>query len=230
MTKPINETPEQREQRRIRDAEYYIAHREKMLAANKLWRAEHAEEKALKARDYYLTHTEQEKARTANWTLQHKEELPERRKGYHHKTAEQQREYTNQYRASHPELRRKECTKRYALHREQMKASSAKWCSEHPELRRYYGHLYRTLKLTAEGAWYISSELLESRWDYYGRICYLCGAPATATDHVKPLTKGGAEWPCNLRPICRSCNSKKHNKWPFDIAAFRKQIGVTNAW
>jgi 5-methylcytosine-specific restriction endonuclease McrA len=49
---------------------------------------------------------------------------------------------------------------------------------------------------------------------YWGR-CWICGAPATAVDHVKPLTKGGSEWPANLRPICKPCNSTKNDTWPY---------------
>jgi 5-methylcytosine-specific restriction endonuclease McrA len=38
---------------------------------------------------------------------------------------------------------------------------------------------------------------------------------ATEIRHVKPIAKGGAEMLCNLRPICRSCNASKCDKWPY---------------
>lgn len=62
---------------------------------------------------------------------------------------------------------------------------------------------------------------LAQRWLYYGNRCWICRAEATATDHVKPLTKGGAHMLCNLRPICKHCNSSKHNKWPFSVSMVR---------
>lgn len=45
--------------------------------------------------------------------------------------------------------------------------------------------------------------------------CWICGGSATAVDHVKPIAKGGAHALCNLRPICRPCNSRKRDRWPY---------------
>lgn len=43
--------------------------------------------------------------------------------------------------------------------------------------------------------------------------CWMCGGPATAVDHVKPIAKGGADILANLRPVCKPCNSSKGDKW-----------------
>ena len=37
----------------------------------------------------------------------------------------------------------------------------------------------------------------------------MCGTEATAIDHVKPIARGGSNWPANLRPACTPCNSRK---------------------
>ena len=59
---------------------------------------------------------------------------------------------------------------------------------------------------------------VRQRTALFGHLCYLCGIPAQAIDHVKPLSKGGANWPSNLRPICNRCNSLKQAQWPYEPA------------
>lgn len=98
------------------------------------------------------------------------------------------------------------------------RAYSKTWRDTHPERVRALAARRRAHKRNAPGYDYTTTELIKARWDYYGGLCWLCGAPATATDHVKPLAKGGAHWPCNLRPACRSCNSAKKDHWPFSKA------------
>lgn len=72
----------------------------------------------------------------------------------------------------------------------------------------------RGRKVNAPGT--ATPDQIAARWAYYGDKCWMCReAPATATDHVKPLAKGGSNWPANLRPACATCNSKKGSAWPF---------------
>lgn len=59
-------------------------------------------------------------------------------------------------------------------------------------------------------------EQIAARWAYYGGKCWICRtADAQHTDHVKPLAKGGSNWPANLRPACAACNLAKNDRWPF---------------
>lgn len=44
--------------------------------------------------------------------------------------------------------------------------------------------------------------------------CYICGAPATQTDHVVPVARGGTDHPSNLKPICWPCNRAKAASMP----------------
>jgi 5-methylcytosine-specific restriction protein A len=39
--------------------------------------------------------------------------------------------------------------------------------------------------------------------------CRLCGAQATEIDHIVPLKEGGTHDLENLRPLCKSCHSRR---------------------
>ena len=78
----------------------------------------------------------------------------------------------------------------------------------------------QVLEHAAKGA--STTKQRKDRWEVYGSCCYLCGKPAEATDHVVPLAKGGSNWPANLRPICKHCNSTKGSKWPYDFQGARE--------
>ena len=64
-----------------------------------------------------------------------------------------------------------------------------------------------------------TAEQIRGRCELYGETCYICGFPAEAIDHVIPLAAGGTNWPANLRPICKTCNSIKAREWPCDFVA-----------
>lgn len=75
--------------------------------------------------------------------------------------------------------------------------------------------LYHYRKYEAQG--FSTKDQLQARWEYYGGRCWICVNEATEIDHVIPLTKGGTNWPANLKPICRSCNARKSNTWPYPL-------------
>lgn len=61
-----------------------------------------------------------------------------------------------------------------------------------------------------------SSKLTRKVIDVYGPVCWLnlpgCTRVATTKDHVVPYSHGGTDDLENLRPCCRSCNSKRSNR------------------
>lgn len=107
---------------------------------------------------------------------------------------------------------------RYHNNRESRLAASVAWRIQNPEraaqIARVSAAKRYARKLNAPTIPFTPDQLAQ-RWHYYGNKCWVCGEEATATDHVKPLSKGGAHMLSNLRPICKPCNSSKNNKWPY---------------
>lgn len=93
-----------------------------------------------------------------------------------------------------------------------------RWNLRHPEacriLRKAGKALRRARAVLAKG--YADSRQILDRVKMWGGLCWICGDPWQQIDHVKPLNKGGSNWPANLRPICGRCNNFKGAKWPLN--------------
>ena len=101
--------------------------------------------------------------------------------------------------------------------RDRLSQYAREYHKRNPEVARRANRKRRSRQFQAVCVPY-TDEQLAQRWEYYGGNCWICGDKATATDHVKPLSKGGAEMLCNLRPACQPCNSRKRDKWPFKVS------------
>ncbi len=103
--------------------------------------------------------------------------------------------------------------------KEHVRAKWREWERSRRDLTVARTNRRRTLVLGAKGT--ASAEQIQARVDLFGGKCWICCAPSTAIDHVIPLSRNGTNWPSNLRPICKPCNSRKHNKMPKEVTANR---------
>lgn len=53
-------------------------------------------------------------------------------------------------------------------------------------------------------------------WDAYDGRCAYCFGSANSMDHVIPRVRGGTNTKGNVVPACRSCNSRKRHRLPFE--------------
>lgn len=98
-------------------------------------------------------------------------------------------------------------------------AKAKRWKLLHPDRNSFNSRQYEHRKRGAIGI--CTEAQLQARIDLFGRRCYLCGCDWDALpfdkktiDHVIPIIRGGTNWPANLRPACRSCNSSKKDGPP----------------
>ena len=78
----------------------------------------------------------------------------------------------------------------------------------------HYARKRRNLKLGAEGFHTLGEwQTLKAQYNWTCPSCKRKEPEIKLTeDHIVPFTKGGSDNIENIQPLCRSCNSKKHNK------------------
>ncbi len=178
------------------------------------------ENKKALARKYELDHPDKVKLARKAFALSHKEHLQNYKRTWYEKN----REKVLARMAESGRRRRKNFPDR-------VREISSRSNKRHIARRRAAKHRYRSTQANATGAHYTTSEHIRARWAMWGNRCWVCGDVATATDHVKPLNKGGSHWPANLRPICNVCNAKKKDSWPpFDLGTTTKPYSMKKTY
>ena len=106
----------------------------------------------------------------------------------------------------------------YINNKEKVKAKTKEWSKNNKDKRREISRRYaqkrRALILNSEGTftqdeWYKVKQT-------YKNTCLSCGRKEPdvklTADHVKPITRGGANTIDNIQPLCQPCNSSKGTK------------------
>lgn len=109
----------------------------------------------------------------------------------------------------------------YHRHPDRVRASSDAAEAKRPEFYKELARAYASRRRAALRSVLVlpfTVEQLSARMQYYGSRCWMCGVDADTVDHVKPLAAGGPHILANLRPACRSCNSRKADCWPFEVS------------
>ena len=84
------------------------------------------------------------------------------------------------------------------------------YVKRHPERIAHLKARYYARKKNAEGSHTFQEwEDLKIKYD---NKCAICKELKFLTkDHIQPLSKGGSDYIKNIQPLCKNCNSKKHN-------------------
>lgn len=154
-------------------------------------------------RRYYADHQADVRARVKAWRAANRDKVRASHAAY--------------YRANRQRWRDR------PVDRERKRRGDAAYRAAHAfEIRAYQ----LNLRAEREGrAGVVTADQLRARLAYFGERCWICGGEWRDFDHVKPMAKGGTNWPANLRPACPGCNSAKNSQWPIDVGRYREQIG-----
>lgn len=152
---------------------------------------------------------ERKNANGLRWFHKHNKEAlsRQRKRRKRPEVRAKERTYQKQYRKEHPDTTSRLWRKR--------------WKERYPEKVKELARIRanrRSARLRGAGG-NTTPEQLRARVEFYGGLCWMCGKVATEIDHVKPVAKGGAHMPCNLRPACSKCNRGKSDTWPLTKAA-----------
>ncbi len=117
---------------------------------------------------------------------------------------------------AHRAYHRAHGARRYAKDSARILELQRNWMKANPDRKRTYNQRSRLLRGSAPRIPY-TAEQLRAKMEYWGNRCWMCDGPFENVDHVKPLARGGADALMNLRPACRSCNARKHARWPIPL-------------
>lgn len=181
-----------REVARVYEAAYRARNRERIREMDARWRAEHRDQERARYRKRHADNLEKERARS--------------RAHY----------------AANLESERKRSREKARREAPEKKAQRVANYLADPTKNRAKAMRRRALLAGAPGFDTTTVEDIERRWLEFDNKCYYCGVPATTTDHLTPLSRGGTHLPDNLVPACEHCNKSKGAKTEEEFMEYRR--------
>lgn len=182
------------------------------------WARNNPEKARAKDRRRYANNPRR-KAHCAAWKKANPERAKQADRIYAAKNAERIAARKREWILANADRIRAQKQRAYALNKDRVLAACREWRRNNPLKARAAKLARRSREASADGSTYTKAHHIAARWEMFGGKCWICGKPATTTDHVIPLSRGGSHWPSNLRPACLSCNSSKQSKKPSEMPA-----------
>ena len=180
------------------------------------WRSVDRFIKRLLSRDGYDSIcNECRNASSRDWRAKNKERVAELNREFYEANREQRLDYHRQYRQANKgrmrqlmDIFRRENPD---YHRDYMR----QWAQANPDKMRAKDNARRAFKMGKPDSFTAAEwKALKERYNY---TCLRCGRQEPeiklAADHVVPISKGGAGTINNIQPLCKSCNSAKHDNF-----------------
>lgn len=212
------------------------------------YREDNSEHIYLQKKAWRENNPEKEKKRIMNWIENNREHYLNTRHNYylenkeHHLSLSHKRYYDKRdvileqmrqhYADNKDEIRVRE-TKRINSSPELMQGArdrAKKWREDNPvrfkaQMKKHLA-VRRKREYEAEGHFTIDD--LITLYENQNGVCAYCGKAIsmkrsndTHLDHIRPISRGGSNWPDNLAFTCRKCNTSKGNKTVEEWKAVR---------
>lgn len=137
---------------------------------------------------------------------------------YKEKNSKKLSEYYKKYRKRNIEKNR-EAQRNYRIREgSSLKKYKKEWRENNPERVKTYYSSYRARKRNALGQF--TDEDIVKLYIKQKGLCFYCGQALKDNydiDHFTPLSKGGTNYPSNLRLSCHSCNNRKRARDPYEF-------------
>lgn len=138
---------------------------------------------------------------TAKWASKNKDKCNLKRKRWRLKNVEAANKITRRWRENNPE---------------KVKFWSASWKSRNKEKVLVYSRNKHAKRKSSEGKYsLLDIKRIITSQKYKCVNCHKSVKQKYHIDHIKPLSKGGTNWPENIQILCPSCNIKKNAKDPI---------------
>lgn len=166
-----------------------------------------------KSRDWGQENAEYVSERGKKYYVENKERV---HKPYRQRNAEHIAQLKREYRMTHPDETKKHKLESQKRNRPSANARVKRHYTKYPERRRANTLTRIARKKAAEGKY--TGEDIKRMFDEQEERCAYCGIRIFwnipkdfHVDHIRPLTRGGANWPDNLCLACASCNQSKND-------------------
>ena len=190
-------------------AAYYMANRNRIKAKSQAWRVANKDRHLANARNWYARNPERVNERPKAWAATNKE-----------RAAVKRRIRERRYRDESPEEFRAYQRKWYAEHIKERRVKKKAWRASNPTGAK----LSKARRKGALVGHFTNDDIIKIRALQKDRCAYCRRAlkEGGEVDHIIPISKGGANYPCNLQLTCKPCNASKQDADPI---AFARRLG-----
>jgi 5-methylcytosine-specific restriction endonuclease McrA len=187
----------------------------KICSKCKTWRSTNRYIKRLLSRDGFDSICcECRNTASREWRAKNKQRVQELNREFYEANREHRKAYHRTYRRNNPGYFRAKMLEFRQQNPTYNRDYNREWARSHPDKRAEKDNKRRAFKMGRKTSF--TSQEWEVVKRAYNYTCLRCGSREPeiklTADHVVPISKGGAGTIDNIQPLCKSCNSAKHNQ------------------